>query len=55
MKLEREILLTQLLNLGIAEAGGKPVEEASVAELQQEWAKHEPTPEEKNRLNKKGD
>lgn len=41
MNLEREILMSHLLQIGITEACGKPIEEASVSELQQEWAKHE--------------
>lgn len=51
MKLEREILLSNLLQLGVTEACGKPVEEASLSELQQEWAnvqsKKENPPEKK--------
>ncbi|MGD8189932.1 hypothetical protein ACQCN2_08115 [Brevibacillus ginsengisoli] len=55
MKLEREILLTKLLNLGISEACGKPVEEASINDLQTEWAKNEPTYEKMSRSNKKAE
>ncbi|WP_301170413.1 hypothetical protein [Brevibacillus nitrificans] len=41
MRLLREVLLSKLLRLGITEACGKPVEEASLAELQDEWARFE--------------
>ncbi|NRQ56066.1 hypothetical protein [Brevibacillus sp. HD1.4A] len=41
MKLLREVLLTNLIKHGITEACGKPVEEATLAELQDEWGRFE--------------
>ncbi|WP_161785230.1 hypothetical protein [Brevibacillus borstelensis] len=41
MKLLREVLITNLIKHGITEACGKPVEEASLEELHDEWARYE--------------
>jgi len=41
MKLLREVLFANLIKHGITEACGKPVEEASIEELQDEWYRFE--------------
>lgn len=41
MKLLREVLLANLIKHGITEACVKPVEEASLDELQDEWHRFE--------------
>ncbi|MGO0058616.1 hypothetical protein ACTID9_00875 [Brevibacillus fluminis] len=41
MKLLKAVLVDKLLRRGITVACGKPVEEASIEELQDEWARYE--------------
>jgi len=41
MRLLREVLMSKLLRHGITEACGKPVEEASIDELMDEWHRFE--------------
>ncbi|MDT3416148.1 hypothetical protein QO009_002016 [Brevibacillus aydinogluensis] len=41
MKLLREVLVSKLLRQGLTEACGKPVEEASIDELMDEWRRFE--------------
>lgn len=40
MKLQKEIYLSNLLQVGIAEACGRPVEDATLEDLQEEWNKY---------------
>lgn len=41
MELIKQVLLSKLINQGILDVRGKPIEDASIEELQDEWNQYE--------------